>query len=176
MHTPHPSLRSLLVTLTTAVLVSSLATGCGEDADPPAGNGGASAAAKQSAGSAETPATKTTSGSCKTPEKGRYMAEIKPKKACPWWTPKAETSEIVRFSEDSVQYPFADEICGDVSWSGCSVKDECGPIKLNAGGEGYFAKASMAVSFADDTHASGTLVFDIGHPCKVEVELTAKKF
>jgi hypothetical protein len=157
----------MLTRLSTLLLVATpilLASACASD---PAGD-----PKENPPGSLGTPAVVA---ACKKPESGTYMAKLTPKGSCPWWTNPEKTSETMNFSEDDVHYPFTDDVCGEVSWEGCTVRDDCGPIKLNAGGTGYFAKGKLVATFTDDTHANGSIVFDVGQACKVEFDFTAQR-
>jgi hypothetical protein len=55
----------------------------------------------------------------------------------------------------------------------CTVRDECGPIRIGAGSKGYNGKGSLVVTFSDDTHFTGTIRFDVGHSCVMDLEVTA---
>ena len=102
------------------------------------------------------------------------MAKLTPKTSCAWWT-QTDTTESIRLNRDYVQYPFSDDTCGVITWSGCTVtNDACAPMKLNAGDEGYFAKASLAATYTDDRHVVGTIRFDVGLPCIMELDFTAE--
>jgi hypothetical protein len=123
-------------------------------------------------GDLEAPAVKA---GCVTPKQGMYSASLKAKNSCPWWADAAKSSsDLINFDRDSIHYPFTDDVCGSIQWSGCTVRDDCGPIRLNAGDNGYIAKGSMVATFTDDQHATGTVRYDVGVGCTVELDFTAE--
>jgi hypothetical protein len=123
--------------------------------------------------STDAPATTPTS-SCTTPRTGRYLVDVTPKTSCPWWDSTRDGGDM-NILEDAVRYPNSDDLCGDVQWSGCTLTDECGPIKFSAGTTGWYGKGSLSLTWTDDEHFAGTVTYDTGHPCVMTLDVRGRR-
>jgi len=99
---------------------------------------------------------------------------VAPKTSCPWWDETDDHADM-NVTEDAVRYPHTDDLCGDVQWSGCTLSDSCGPIKVDTGSQGWIAKGQLSITFTDDTHFTGSVTYDIGHACKMELGVTGER-
>lgn len=148
-----------------ALSISVLACACASSETP--------ADTSDASGASEPPAAVEPAPSCSAPAKGIFMVDITVKTSCPWWDSTRDHAQM-RILEDAVQYPNSDDLCGDIQRDGCKVRDECGPIKFSAGSQGWIGKASMDITFTDDEHIAGTVTYDIGDSCKVEIAVTGE--
>ena len=112
--------------------------------------------------------------SCTKPETGLYRAVVGAKNSCPWWD-ESDVRQTMHVLAESVRYPHTDDVCGDVQWEGCTLRDACGPMKLDTGSQGWIGRGALAITFTDDTHFTGTVTYDIGHACKMELDVTGEK-
>jgi hypothetical protein len=147
-----------------------LAIGCASsETTPPAPSAGDASPGDASATTPAPPAS-----TCKSPRTGRYLVDVVPKTSCAWWDSTDDSADM-NILEDAVRYPHTDDVCGDVQWNGCTLTDECGPIKFDAGSQGWIGKGSLSITFTDDEHFTGTVTYDTGHPCVMTLEIRGER-
>jgi hypothetical protein len=113
---------------------------------------------------------------CTTPKHGIYELTLAPKTSCPWWTHSESDHATMHITDTTVRYPFSDDVCGPISVTDCTVRNDCSPMKLDPGPGpvGVIVKASTVFAYTDDKHATGSIRFDSGDPCIMQFDFTAR--